>query len=186
MLALLLTLVDDPLVCKPLEYIIKKYTSEMKNVAYGVLGNISEAEDAVEDVWIELAFNVDKIPDFCEPSQRTRSYLRTAAKYSAIDYLRKKINSPKIVPIDDIDYEEYLRKEQTDEFAENSQRIYEEAIMVISNMPTEYRRVISLIYIYDKSYDEVSRILKIPIGTVKSRRHKAISILRDHFDCKKN
>ncbi len=186
MLALLLTLVDDPLVCKPLEYIIKKYTSEMKNVAYGVLGNISEAEDAVEDVWVELAFNVDKIPDFYEPSKRTRSYLRTAAKYSAIDYLRNKINSPKTVPIDGIDYEEYLRKEQTDEFTENSHRIYEEAIKVISKMPTEYRRVMSLIYIYDKSYDEVSRILKIPIGTVKSRRHKAISILRDYFDCKKN
>ena len=151
MLALLLTLVDDPLVCKPLEYIIKKYTSEMKNVAYGVLGNISDAEDAVEDVWVELAFNVDKIPDFYEPSKRTRSYLRTAAKYSAIDYLRNKINSPKTVPIDGIDYEEYLRKEQTEEFTEESHRIYEEAIKVISKMPMEYRRVISLIYIYDKS-----------------------------------
>ena len=186
MLALLLTLVDDHLIEQQLEYIIKKYTPEMMNIAYGVLENMSDAEDAVEDVWIELAFNVDKIPEFYEPSQRTRSYLRTAAKYSAIDYLRKKIISPKIVPIDGIDYEEYLRKEQTDEFAENSQRIYEESIKIISKMPTEYRRVMSLIYIYGKTYDEVSRILRIPIGTVKSRRHKAISILRDYFDCKKN
>ena len=185
MLALLLTLVDDPLVCKPLEYIIKKYTSEMKNVAYGVLGNISDAEDAVEDVWVELAFNVDKIPDFYEPSKRTRSYLRTAAKYSAIDYLRNKINSPKTVPIDGIDYEEYLRKEQTEEFTEESHRIYEEAIKVISKMPMEYRRVISLIYIYGKTYDEVSEILNIPVGTVKSRQSRALKILREHFDCKK-
>ena len=186
MLAFLLTLVDDPLVCKPLEYIIKKYTSEMKNVAYGVLGNMSDAEDAVEDVWVELAFNVDKIPDFYEPSKRTRSYLRTAAKYSAIDYLRNKINSPKTVPIDGIDYEEYLRKEQTEEFTEESHRIYEEAIKVISKMPMEYRRVISLIYIYGKTYDEVSEILNIPVGTVKSRQSRALKILREHFDCKKN
>ena len=186
MLAFLFTLIDDPLIEQQLEYIIKKYTPEMMNVAYGVLENMCDAEDAVEDVWIELAFNVDKIPEFYEPSQRTRSYLRTAAKYSAIDYLRKKINSPKIVPIDGIDYEEYLLKDQAEEFTEETQRIYEEAIKVISKMPTEYRRVISLIYIYDKSYDEVSKILRIPIGTVKSRRHKAISILRDYFDCKKN
>ena len=186
MLTFLFTLIDDPLIEQQLEYIIKKYTPEMMNVAYGVLENMSEAEDAVEDVWVELAFNVDKIPDFYEPSQRTRSYLRTAAKYSAIDYLRKKKCSPEIVSIDGTDYEEYLLKEQAEEFTEETQRIYKEAIKVISKMPTEYRRVMSLIYIYDKSYDEVSRILKIPIGTVKSRRHKAISILRDYFDCKKN
>ena len=69
---------------KQLEHIIKKYSRAMYKIAYSILENKVDAEDAIWGVWSELAHNTEKIPDYHNPSGRTYIYLCTAAKYSSI------------------------------------------------------------------------------------------------------
>ena len=44
---------------------------------------------------------------------------------------------------------------------------------LLSRLPDMYRRVLTLFYLEEKSYLEVSRMLDLPMGTVKSCLHRA-------------
>jgi RNA polymerase sigma-70 factor (ECF subfamily) len=44
---------------------------------------------------------------------------------------------------------------------------------LISQLPDKYRQVITLFYMEERSYDEVARLLDLPIGSVKTYLHRA-------------
>jgi len=49
------------------------------------------------------------------------------------------------------------------------------------HLPQHYREVLVLRNLQNLSYDEISHILSIPVGTVKVRLHRARKRFRDHF-----
>lgn len=51
----------------------------------------------------------------------------------------------------------------------------------VDNLPPKQKIVINLIYFKDLSEADVAEILKIPVGTVKSRLHKAKKLLKEAF-----
>jgi RNA polymerase sigma-70 factor, ECF subfamily len=51
----------------------------------------------------------------------------------------------------------------------------------IEKLPEKYRSVIVLKYIEDLSLQEISEILELPIGTVKTRLHRGREALRKHL-----
>lgn len=48
----------------------------------------------------------------------------------------------------------------------------------LSELPTEYRIVATLYLVEDLKYEEISDVLNIPIGTVRSRMHRGRRILQ--------
>ena len=48
-----------------------------------------------------------------------------------------------------------------------------DADTLLANLPEHYRRVVTLFYLEQKSYEEVAAMLGIPIGTVKTYLHRA-------------
>ena len=80
---------------------------------------------------------------------------------------------------DDGEYELHIRDTAPtpDEYAEHNetQRIVRQAI---SELSAEYKEVITLCDVEDMSYDDISLILKCPVGTVKSRLNRARKALR--------
>ena len=55
---------------------------------------------------------------------------------------------------------------------------YDELIEVIRELPDKYRMIIALRYFNDHSEKDVAQIMKIPVGTVKSRLSKARQLIR--------
>ena len=49
---------------------------------------------------------------------------------------------------------------------------------MIRSLPPELREIVSLKYYSEFTHEEISRILKLPIGTVKSRLSRALKLLR--------
>ncbi|WP_077603328.1 RNA polymerase sigma factor [Oceanobacillus sojae] len=49
---------------------------------------------------------------------------------------------------------------------------------VIQQLPKERRAVILLTYYYDLTQKDISEVLEIPIGTVKSRLHASLKKLK--------
>jgi RNA polymerase sigma-70 factor (ECF subfamily) len=43
----------------------------------------------------------------------------------------------------------------------------------VSELPENYRRVVRLFYLEERSYEEVARMLDLPLGTVKTHLHRA-------------
>jgi RNA polymerase sigma-70 factor (ECF subfamily) len=44
---------------------------------------------------------------------------------------------------------------------------------MVGQLPDNYRRVVMLFYMEDRSYEEVARLLDLPVGTVKTHLHRA-------------
>jgi RNA polymerase sigma-70 factor (ECF subfamily) len=49
----------------------------------------------------------------------------------------------------------------------------------MKNLDEEYRTVLVLREVQDVSYEEIARLLEVPVGTVKSRLHRGRAELRD-------
>jgi RNA polymerase sigma-70 factor (ECF subfamily) len=55
----------------------------------------------------------------------------------------------------------------------------DEITAAIQALPVDFRMIIILCDLEEFSYEEMARILDIPIGTVRSRLHRARAILKD-------
>ena len=68
----------------------------------------------------------------------------------------------------------------------NEQVVKEEQLELlrkcVDNLPEKQRQVITLFYAGELSLEEISKVLKIPKGTVKSRLHKAKEELRKEME----
>jgi RNA polymerase sigma-70 factor (ECF subfamily) len=77
---------------------------------------------------------------------------------------------------------ESLRADQTGSNPEalaSGQRMEGEVEHALAGLPGEFREAILLVDVEELSYQEVSRVLGIPIGTVKSRVSRGRAMLRD-------
>jgi RNA polymerase sigma-70 factor (ECF subfamily) len=54
----------------------------------------------------------------------------------------------------------------------------ERIVAAIGRLPDEYRIVSTLYFMDDLSYEEIARILECPVGTVRSRLHRARKMLQ--------
>ncbi len=54
-------------------------------------------------------------------------------------------------------------------------------LSIIGGLPVEYREVLTLRFFGEHSYEEIARIMEIPIGTVKSRIFYAIKVCREQL-----
>jgi len=55
----------------------------------------------------------------------------------------------------------------------------DEITVAINDLPIDFRTVILLCDIEGFTYEEISKIIDIPIGTVRSRLHRARNMLKD-------
>ncbi|MEO0255406.1 MAG: RNA polymerase sigma factor [candidate division WOR-3 bacterium] len=122
------------------------------------------SEDIVQESFIKFYENMDNVK---HPS----AFLYKVAKNKSIDYLRKK-KREKEIPLDE--EKEPLINSQPVKIYLLKSKIEEE----IEKMPPVLKDIFILRDVYGYSYEEISKILKIPIGTVKSRISRARFYLR--------
>lgn len=87
-----LQLIDDPRDRSKFERLYHKYRRLMYHVAYKILGNDRDAEDAVQEAFLTIAKNMQKISAVERP--KTRAYIVTITESKAIDLYRKKQSHP--------------------------------------------------------------------------------------------
>ena len=117
------------------------------------------------------------------PQYRFSTWLYKIAANSAIDYLRKKkrgtvsLNEPIKTEEDQIEVEvpDWSKNPEAEWVAKQKAMSIEEAIQ---SLPKQFREVIIYRHKEDKSYEEISEILKIPVGTVKARIFRARELLK--------
>lgn len=64
------------------------------------------------------------------------------------------------------------------------QELAAQAQDALGDVPNPYRKLLQLYFLRDQSYEDISRKLKMPMGTVMSRLHKARHLLRESWDKK--
>ncbi len=63
---------------------------------------------------------------------------------------------------------------------------FEEARSQLENIPEIYREVVSLHIFGELTFKEISKIMKIPLGTTLWRMQKALDLLRESYDREEN
>ncbi len=165
------------------EQAFRLLVNRYKNSLYGFLRQFINQQDLVEDVFQETFLQLYSSKDSFDTSRPLRPWLFTIAANKAKDALRKQ-QRKSAVPIgafsdgDEMSFEDALGlltsdKERPYEELQQSETA-EQVRQVISNLPEHLKEILILAYFNKFSYKQISEILGIPIGTVKSRLHTAV------------
>jgi len=175
---------------------------ELKDKAFSltmkILKNKEEAEDSVQEAFMKLYRSITG--NQFEERSKLSTYFYTIVYNTAVDnYKKLKSQRFSIVSIDveDSNFEEgddLLKKYYEKEIDKN---IYEERHEIstdklfseseiktiiqnyINNIPEQYSVILTMFYINDLSHEEISGLLKLPIGTVKNRIFRAKAKLKE-------
>lgn len=156
------------------------YKNMVFKLAYLTLGNIQEAEDVMQEVFI----NVYRAQNSFKPEKGNfNSWLRRIT-INKITSRRRKKSLPSLSL-------EGLEEEGA-EFPEGSPLLPEELVIkqekirriqkAISFLDNKHIVVLAMRYYENLSYREIAEVLQIPLGTVKSRINTAIKVLREELE----
>jgi len=143
-----------------------------------VLGSTSEAEDAVQDVFVQIWRSADRY----DPSRsKLITWVMLISRRMLIDRLRRRMVRPPFgvldetigVPEPEKAYASALDPELVEHFAKIRRRMGE--------LPELQRDVIDLVYIKGFSLQEVAEQRGMPVGTVKSALSRGLQRLREKF-----
>ena len=156
--------------------LVKAYEKKVINVAYSLLSDKEDALDASQEIFVKVYKNISSF----RGESTVSTWIFKITKNVCYDILRKR--KATLISLDEEDDDE-KKIEVADESA-SPEVIYErqEKINIvrdaISKLDENQKIVITLFDINGLSYDEISEIIKCPIGTVKSRLYRAREQLR--------
>ncbi|WP_102349491.1 RNA polymerase sigma factor SigW [Bacillus sp. Marseille-P3661] len=159
--------------------IVELFKDKVYQLCYRMIGNAHEAEDLAQEAFIRAYVNIHSY----DINRKFSTWLYRIATNLSIDRLRKR--KPDYYLDAEIQGTEgltmYSHLQSDEPLPEESVESLEFQEMIqseINELPPMYRSVIVLKYIEELSLKEISEILDIPIGTVKTRIHRGREALR--------
>jgi RNA polymerase sigma-70 factor (ECF subfamily) len=149
--------------------LVVAYQTPVYNLAYRMLGNAAEAEEAAQETFLRVYTH---LRDY-DTQRAFRSWLLSIASHYCIDQLRRR----RITWLsfeDEIAAPERLTSNQPNPESMVMQNEREARIqqLLTALSPTD-RAAITLRYWYDYSYEEIAETLNLTVSAVKSRLHRA-------------
>ncbi len=150
------------------EELIKTNKQNIKNIIR--LITKQDNEDIEQEVYIKLWKNADKY----EERGSLKSWVNTVARNASKDYLKSSAvkNEQNTTADETVLVNIKDRKSTPEEGALVSER-QKKIINAIDNLKPKFREVIMLCEIYGLTYEEASKRINCPVGTVKSRIYNA-------------
>ncbi|KON28435.1 RNA polymerase subunit sigma-24 [miscellaneous Crenarchaeota group archaeon SMTZ-80] len=154
------------------DQLVRRYKEPLLNFIYRFLGDIVESEDIVQETF----YRVYKNKHYYKEVAKFSTWIYTIASNLAKTELRRR-RRRKIFSIHKetaAEKEIELPDVKSDPEKEVNTVLTEKVIhKAISNLPPKFRQVIILRDVQGFSYEEISSIIKVPLGTVKSRVNRA-------------
>jgi RNA polymerase sigma-70 factor, ECF subfamily len=148
--------------------LVEAYQRPVYNLAYRMLGNAAEAEEAAQETFVRM---YTKLHTY-QSDRKLVSWVLSIASHYCIDRLRRRrINwlsldddpIASVLPSHQLNPEELaLRRETCDEVQD-----------CISELDPGYRVPLILRYWQELSYEEIAEVMGISVSAVKSRLHRA-------------
>jgi RNA polymerase sigma factor (sigma-70 family) len=157
------------------------------NFAYRLTLDEDDANDLVQETYLKAY----RFFDYFEQGTNAKAWLFRILKNSFINDFRKKSKQPAKVDYSEI--EGYYNSEDVDSDSEGggtsdmrSQSVQDligdEVASALNSLPVDFRTVIILCDLEGFTYEEMAKILDIPIGTVRSRLHRARNFLKEKLE----
>jgi RNA polymerase sigma-70 factor, ECF subfamily len=163
--------------------LVRRYKQPLANFVFRYLSSYDDSLDIVQDTFIRVYQNKDNYKTIAKFS----TWLYTIASNLAKTHLRRskrfKLFSGNIFKTKDEEYEvEYPDTDPTPEENTDKNLRAELVQKSLNKLAEHYREVVILRDIMELSYEEISKITKLPEGTVKSRINRGRLILKGYLD----
>ncbi|HMU69198.1 MAG TPA: sigma-70 family RNA polymerase sigma factor [Chitinophagales bacterium] len=150
------------------------------NFAFHLTLDEDDANDLVQETFLKAYRFIASY----QQGTNAKAWLFKILKNGFINDYRRKTKQPSKV-----DYDEVVSYHDTDdeghvEYLDLRQELFQgmmgdEVTKALSELPVDFKTIILLCDIEEFSYEEIARIIDIPIGTVRSRLHRARNILKE-------
>ncbi|MCM3117281.1 sigma-70 family RNA polymerase sigma factor [Neobacillus sp. MER 74] len=155
-------------------WLIEKYENDVKRLAYYYMKDIESAKDISQEVFLTCYKQLHTLRG---DSIKPWIYRITANK--CIDVLRKRSYKQSLIASSLV--ENMPSMEFTPEFVVLNKNLILEIITEINQLPEIYKEVITLYYLDDLSYKEISNSLKVNYSTIKTRLHRGKLLLKNNL-----
>ena len=151
---------------------LDRYGRLVWSLARRFLHDVAEAEDAVQEVFIDLWKNAGRF----DPSRASEvTFVTMVTRRRLIDRFRKTNRAPEWSHIE----HEVVGQEPT---AEERLELSEEAAVIRESMQqlkSEERNVLELAILHGATQNQIAEQLEMPLGTVKSHARRGLKRLRE-------
>ena len=146
--------------------LVKRYKDRLLNFVFRYFNNREQAEDVVQDTLIKLYTHASYYKNIAKFS----TWIFTIAKNNALTELRKnKRKQTDSLWTDDGKVIDINSNDQTLDRRVQNEIAVDQLNKFLDEIPENFRMAVVLRDFQELSYDEISKILEIPIGTIKSR-----------------
>ena len=156
------------------------HINALKTFAYHLSYNEEDANDLVQETYMKAHRFIDKYIS----GTNAKAWLFKILKNAYINQYRKKSKRPQ-----QVDFEEIVNYHNSDDnsgtgYHDLRAEIFEnmmgdEVTIAINSLPIDFRTVVLLCDIEGFTYEEISKIIDVPIGTVRSRLFRARNMLKE-------
>ena len=146
--------------------LVEAYKRPVYNLAYRMLGNATDAEDATQETFLRMYAKLHTY----RPERKLASWVLSIAAHYCIDRLRRR-RIP-FVSLDDESVELTSRQPLPEEVLLDGEA-RGEVHALVARLTPEYRAPVILHYWYDLTYKEIAEVMGLTPQAVKTRLHRA-------------
>lgn len=150
--------------------LIEAYQTPVYNLAYRMLGNAGEAEEAAQEAFIRAYTRLDSY----DPAHKFSTWLLSITSNYCIDLIRKRravlLSLDEPLPPHPALHSDNNEGPEAQVVAREREQMVQ---AMLSSLPSEYREAVVLRYWYDMSYEEIAVVQDTTVSAVKSRLFRA-------------
>ena len=151
---------------------LNAYGNLVWSLARRYLHNQADAEDAVQDIFIEIWRSAGR---YDPQVAREATFISVITRRQLIDRIRHKQRQPRI---DSIDEEFETRHPAVAPTHDNDAEVAL-VLQVMQGLEPQHREILSMSLYEGYSHSEIAKILDMPLGTVKTRVRRGLIYVRD-------
>jgi len=160
-----------------LDELVERYRKPLFSWFVGMTGSHSDAEDLFQDLWIRVIKNADRFKDVS-----FRAWMWQIARNLLIDFRRKKKCDFSLDEVSDEEdhplLETLVAKGPTPQQDVERTDLARKAMQAVGQLPAVQREVFLMRVEGDIPFQEIAKILKVPLNTALGRMHDATTRLK--------
>ena len=156
--------------------LIEAYQGPVYNLAYRMLNNSGEAEEAAQEAFIRAYTRLESY----NPAHKFSTWMLSITSNYCIDLIRKRralllsIDEP--LPAHPALQSEKSKGPESQMVTNEQQEMVQE---LLQELPEDYRQAVVLRYWYEMSYDEIAEVMNTTVSAIKSRLFRARRLLAE-------
>ncbi|MCD6405300.1 MAG: RNA polymerase sigma factor [Planctomycetes bacterium] len=157
--------------------LLERYEGELFNFLYHYVGDRQTAEDLFQETFLQVYAKMDTF----RPDGRFKPWMYTIAANLARDAMRKRRRrrafslDREIRPGEEGSLADIVESPAPEpEAVLDKQESASLARQLLEELPESLREIVTLYFYNDLKYTEISQVLDLPMGTVKSRLYRAM------------